>query len=219
MRNTDELNVLEREWFDRGSYMFEYQKQLAMYVKWEPDAPEVLQGIEPFVHFNKELTAWGLDPRMIDPCKAIVGQDDIVLYTEKLNLKRAHRGGQYILHQDSPYWQTENPVAGKVATAMLFLDDATRENGCLEVAPGSHKESVQKRRDVQGFGALEMDPSAFDLDRLVALEVPAGSAVYFGAFLVHRSAPNRTGDDRRALLYSYQPAGYPHAHDLAQGVS
>jgi hypothetical protein len=202
-----------------GSYMFEYRKALAMYVKWEPGSPDVLQGIEPFVHLSRELTAWGLDPRMIDPCKAIVGQDGIVLYTEKLNLKRARRGGQYILHQDFPYWQSENPVAARVATAMLFLDDATRENGCLEVAPGSHKEGVQTMRDVSGFGALEMDPAAFDLGRLVALEVPAGSAVYFGAFLVHRSLPNRTGDDRRALLYSYQPAGYPHAHDLPQGLT
>jgi ectoine hydroxylase-related dioxygenase (phytanoyl-CoA dioxygenase family) len=74
-------------------------------------------------------------------------------------------------------------------------------------------------RDVPAFGALEMDPAAFDLGRLVAVEVAAGTAVYFDAFLVHRSAPNRSGDDRRALLYSYQPAGYPHTHDLEQGVS
>src|SRR5262245_49486936 len=89
-----------------GSYMFEKQDDLAMYVKWEPDAPELLQGIEPFVHLSKELTDWGHDPRIIDPAKAICGQDDIVLYTEKLNLKRAKRGGQYILHQDYPYWQS-----------------------------------------------------------------------------------------------------------------
>jgi hypothetical protein len=32
----------------------------------------------------------------------------------------------------------------------------------------------------------------------------------FGSLLVHQSQPNRTDHDRRALLYSYQPAGFPH---------
>ncbi len=59
-----------------------------------------------------------------------------------------------------------------------------------------------------------MDPAAFDISRLIPLEIPAGSAVFFGAFLVHRSLPNRSGEERRALLYSYQPAGHPHLRDL-----
>ncbi len=199
-----------------GSYMFERQDDLAMYVKWEPDFPEVLQGLEPFAHLSPELTALAHDPRFMDPCKAIVGQDDIVLFTEKLNLKRARTGGKYILHQDFPYWTDENPVAHRVATAMVFIDDATRENGCLEAAPGSHKEGVRPMRAVEGFGALEMDTDHFDHDRLVALEVSAGSVVFFGSFLVHRSLPNRSSFDRRALLYSYQPAGYPHEYELFQ---
>jgi ectoine hydroxylase len=199
-----------------GSYMFERRKALEMYVKWEPDAPELLQGIEPFAHLSEELTAWGLDPRVLDPCKAIVGQEEIVLFTEKLNVKRARMGGKIILHQDFPYWQDENPAAARVATAMIMLDNATRENGCLEAAPGSHKEGVQRMRKVDGFGALEMDPAHFDERRLVPLELAAGSVIYLGAFLVHRSAPNRSDTDRRALLYSYQPAGLPHAVELAR---
>ncbi len=46
--------------------------------------------------------------------------------------------------------------------------------------------------------------------------MPAGSVVFFGSLLVHRSLPNRSDKDRRALLYSYQPAGLPHALDLAR---
>ncbi len=110
----------------------------------------------------------------------------------------------------------ENPVAHRVATAMVFIDDATRQNGCLEAAPGSHKEGVLPMRAVEGFGAREMDTDHFDHHRLVALEVSAGSVVFFGSFLVHRSLPNRSTFDRRALLYSYQPAGYPHEYELFQ---
>jgi hypothetical protein len=190
-----------------GSYMFEIQREAATVVKWEPGAPDVVQGVEPFAHISPALKAWGLDRRLVDPCKAIVGEDELGLFTEKLNVKRAHRGGPIVLHQDFPYWEGMTPVAARIATAMIFLDDATIENGCLEVAPGTHKAGKwPQRTDDAGFGSFEMDIAAFDLSRLRPLEVPAGTVAYFGAFLVHRSLPNRTDGDRRALLYSYQPA-------------
>jgi hypothetical protein len=198
-----------------GSYMFEIAREAATAIKWEPFAPDVVQGVEPFAHISPSLKAWGLDARLVDPCKAIVGAPEIGLFTEKLNVKRARDGGQIILHQDFPYWEDVTPIAHRVATAMIFLDDATRENGCLEVAPGTH--TVGKwplRTDADQFGSLEMDTSAFDHGRLHPLEVPAGTVAFFGAFLVHRSLPNRSDGDRRALLYSYQPAGQPHMLEL-----
>jgi hypothetical protein len=198
-----------------GSYMFEIQREAATVVKWEPGAPDVVQGVEPFAHISPALKAWGLDRRLVDPCKAIVGADELMLFTEKLNVKRARDGGPIVLHQDFPYWEGMTPVASRIATAMIFLDDATVANGCLEVAPGAHKAGKwPQRRDADGFGSLEMDAAAFDLSRLTPLEVPAGTVAFFGAFLVHRSLPNRTEGDRRALLYSYQPAGQPSGLEL-----
>jgi ectoine hydroxylase-related dioxygenase (phytanoyl-CoA dioxygenase family) len=200
-----------------GSYMFEIQREAATVVKWEPDAPDVVQGVEPFAHISPALKAWGLDPRLVDPCKAIVGDDDLMLFTEKLNVKRAHHGGPIVLHQDFPYWESLTPVARRIATAMIFIDEATIANGCLEVAPGTHKAGKwPQRADADGFGSLEMDVGAFDLGRLLPLEVPAGTVAFFGAFLVHRSLPNRTDGDRRALLYSYQPDGQPSGLELNQ---
>lgn len=58
----------------------------------------------------------------------------------------------------SPYWQDQNSAVARVATAMIMLDDAAVEHGCLEAAPGSHK-GVQRMRQVEGFGAQEMDPA------------------------------------------------------------
>jgi phytanoyl-CoA hydroxylase len=198
-----------------GSYMFEVAKEAGTVVKWEPFAPDVVQGVEPFAHVCEPLKNWGLDPRLVDPCKAIVGEDDLVLFTEKLNVKRARHGGAIVLHQDYPYWENMTPVSRQIATAMIFIDDATVENGCLEVARGTHTSGKwPQRTDADGFGSLEMDPAQFDMSRLVPLEVPAGTVAFFGAFLVHRSLPNRSSVDRRALLYSYQPAGHPHAAEL-----
>ena len=197
-----------------GSYNFELQRDLGTVVKWEPGDLDVVQGVESFAHLSDDLNRWAHDPRLLDPCKDLVGKDEVILFTEKLNLKRARKGGPIVLHQDLPYWKDLTPVAGQVATAMLFLDDATIEKGCLEVVPGSHREGLQQRRTVEGFGSLEIDPERYDLSRLVALEVDAGAVAFFGPFLVHRSLPNKSGDDRRALLYSYQPPGHAHLREL-----
>jgi ectoine hydroxylase-related dioxygenase (phytanoyl-CoA dioxygenase family) len=43
------------------------------------------------------------------------------------------------------------------------------------------------------------------------VELTAGSVVFLGAFLAHATGPNTSGADRRALLYSYQPAGRAHS--------
>lgn len=190
-----------------GSYMFQLERGLVTMVKWEPEFPDVVQGVEPFAHFDEALRAWAEDPRFVEPMKDVVGAEAIELFTEKLNVKRARTGGPIVLHQDYPYWTENSDGAEDIGTAIVFLDDCTRRNGCLEVAPGSHTGGVRARRRVEGFGSLEMDQSEFDESQLVALECPAGTAVYFGSLLVHRSLNNHSDHDRRALLYSYQPAG------------
>ncbi len=215
----DLLAAKRRTKVTAGSYMFELQRELGSIVKWEPDFPEVVQGIEPFAHISKPLDGWARDARLWNACKDVVGQDDISLYTEKITMKRARTGGTIILHQDYPYWRAQNKVPHRIVTAMIHLDDATRANGCLEVAPGSHRDGMNRgTKAVDGFSANELDESKFDMASLVPLEAKAGTVVFFGAFLVHRSLPNRSDKDRRALLYSYQPAGYPSSYEQSKAL-
>ncbi|HLI80648.1 MAG TPA: hypothetical protein VKV03_11740, partial [Candidatus Binataceae bacterium] len=48
-----------------GSYMFEMQRRLDTIIKWEPEHPELVQGVEPFAHLSEELHRWGLDARLL----------------------------------------------------------------------------------------------------------------------------------------------------------
>jgi ectoine hydroxylase len=210
------LDARRRRKWEVGSYVFELQREFRTMVKWEKDNPDALQGLEPFAHLSEPLRHWAHDPRFVEPMKDLVGADALGLFTEKLNVKRGRVGGPIVLHQDHPYWVGVAERPEQVGTAMLFLDDATVANGCLEVVPGSHRAGEMPRRAVGDFGQFEMDPERYDTAQLVPLEVPAGSVAYFGPFLVHRSLPNRTAGDRRALLYSYQPAGRRHMLDASE---
>ena len=197
-----------------GSYVFEPHKELAMMLKWEGDT-DVLHGLEPFAHVSPEMKRWALDPRFIDPMKDICQDEEAVLFTEKLNLKRPRVGGKNPMHQDYPYWIDVRDDPSSLATAMLFLDDATLENGCLQVLPGSHHLGVARMRtDADDFGNNEMDPTPFQDSTFVPLEVPAGSVAYFGPLLIHQSATNTSLLERRTLLFSYGPHDQRHMSEL-----
>src|SRR5262245_66496744 len=66
-----------------GSYMFQLEKGLVTMVKWEPAFPDVVQGVEPFAHFDERLRGWAMDPRFIEPMKDVVGAESLELFTEK----------------------------------------------------------------------------------------------------------------------------------------
>jgi ectoine hydroxylase len=209
------LDLKRRRKWPVGAYVFELQRELGTMVKWEAHDHDALQGVEPFAHLSEGLNLWAHDARFLEPMQDVVGVERVELFTEKLNVKRARVGGPIVLHQDHPYWVGVAENADEIGTAMLFIDDATLENGCLEVVPGSHSAGEMSRREVADFGQFEMDPERFDTSRLMSLVVPAGTVVYFGPYLVHRSQPNPTDVDRRALLYSYQPAGRKHMRDVS----
>jgi ectoine hydroxylase len=197
-----------------GAYVFDPDFLRGVMIKWEGES-DVVHGIEPFAHLSPALHGWALDPRCREPIRTVVGDEEPALFTEKLNLKRPRHGGVNPLHQDYPYWVGVAGDAARVGTAMVFLDDATLENGCLQVVPGSHRDGPWKgRSDGDEFGRNEIDVSAYPDAQLLPLEVPAGSVVFFGSLLVHQSAPNRSDRERRALLWSYQPAGHPHMLEM-----
>jgi hypothetical protein len=189
-----------------GAYTFELEATTDVIIKWEGDT-DVVHGIEPFVHLHPTFQKYADDPRFIEIARDLVGSEDIGLFTEKLNYKRARAGGPVVLHQDHPYWVDQADDIDHMVTIMLLLDDSDETNGCLEAIPGSHTWGVQQGKDVNTFAKFEMEESLIDLGLLQAVPLAAGDFIAFGADLVHRSQPNRSDGDRRAFLYTYQPAG------------
>ena len=190
-----------------ADYVFEPDATKGVIIKWEPGAEDVVQGVEPCVHLQPVYDKYRFHPAFVEPAKDILELEDIDLFTEKLNLKRARAGGKYALHQDFPYW-SQADEADRMVTVMLALDDATIENGALQVHPGSHTVGVVPGKDSEErFERLEIDPAKYPTDEMISVEMKAGDIVFFGPMLVHTSPANPSDKDRRALLYTYQRAG------------
>lgn len=184
-------------------------------IQWEwADGSQAIRLIEPCDHLHPALGALFDDERLLDPVRRELGRSDVAPFTSKLNFKRAAEGSQFPWHQDYPYWYVAvGRQAADVVTAVVFLDDATAGNGALQVLPGSHRAGPVRRDPCDPTGFLA-DPAAIDAGGERTLEVPAGSVVWFGAFLVHRSSPNTSARHRRAVLLSWQPGGRPRLNEV-----
>ena len=185
-------------------------------IQWEwTEGSRAIRLLEPCDHLHPELGALFDDPRLTGPVADELGPAPAP-FTSKLNFKRAAEGSEFPWHQDYPYWYTAIGAAAQdVVTAVVFLDDATADNGALARASPARTDGGPVRRDPADPTRFLTDPTALDVDTTVTLEVPAGSVVWFGAFLVHCSSPNTSARHRRALLPSWQPAGRERLQSFA----
>ena len=148
------------------------------------------------------------DPALLDVIEALLGPDLVLLYSHIMNKKPG--GLRVAWHQDGPYWPRVEP---KVAvTAWVALDDATPENGCMRVIPGSHAghrdlgQRLTGRPDLIQDNALELPPGVVDESRAVDQVMRRGDVSFHDSYLVHGSEPNHSDRRRAALTIRYVPA-------------
>ena len=109
-------------------------------------------------------------------------------------------------HQDERFIPTRDR---SLIGAWIALDDATIENGCLWVLPGSHRAGVlHQAKDHDNPDEFDPTDEAFGFDDTgaVAVEVKTGDVVFFNGYLLHRSMKNRSTHTRRALVNHYMSA-------------
>jgi len=184
-----------------------YQEVLGSTIKWEwSDDLRAVRSMEPVFQIDDRMAHVLEDPRVWRPCADLIECDHLSLFSDKLNVKRPG-GAPFPFHQEGPYWAYGAEDLERVITLIIYLDEATVENGCLWVIPGSHRYGALKALENRGtLGRLYTDIERLD-EEPVPLALPAGSVSYFHRDIVHGSQTNRTDQDRRAYLLAYQPAG------------
>lgn len=173
-------------------------------------ASNTIRVIEPVHELDSRLGDLISDSRIVDPMCDIIGTDAISIWTNKLNLKRPREGSGFGWHQDSPYWIHDSPHVDLLPNVMVALDDASETNGCFKVIRGSHTRGcLPGTSDGTQLGGFFTDPASFDSRDAVPVEVAAGALIFFNPHSVHGSSANESDSARRALILTYQPAGFP----------
>ena len=128
-------------------------------------------------------------PRIVEALVAVIGPN-VKAMQSMLFIKSEGKPGQ-AWHQDEYFIPTRDR---SLTAAWIALDDATVENGCLWVLPGSHHRGVIYPERDQDDPRFDCSSEAYDFpytdDQSVPVEVPAGTALIFNGYLLHRALEN-----------------------------
>ena len=150
---------------------------------------------------------------VIDRIRPLIG-DDIQLEHSKLATKPPAKGmGPFHWHQDFAFFPHTNT---SLAAVMVMLDDATPENGCMQIVRGSHKLGLLNHTvDGQFTGACQESDRWSEKRKIANITPKAGGISIHHCLALHGSEPNLSGNLRRGLVFEYRA---DDAYQLADNV-
>ncbi len=142
---------------------------------------------------NKEL---------LDSVEALLGPN-ILLYNTSFVIKEPNSKAHISWHQDLTYWGFNDD---KQVAAWIALSDATEENGCMHMIPGSHKGGQLPHRTTKDSNNLlhhgqTIEGVSEEQSRCIPLN--AGEASLHHGWTMHTSYPNKSDDRRIGLTINY----------------
>ncbi len=151
--------------------------------------------------------------------RALTDSDRVAIHTAGTNVRADHPGEDHYLypwHQDYLY----NLGSQDSLTFWAPLVDVDDVNGCLIVAPKSHRQGIlpviandplnQNKNSAQSFTVARLEEVLRDFER-VTVPMKAGDVVVFHGNLLHASQANRSGATRWSLQFRYFNLAAPDA--------
>ncbi|MBS1662638.1 MAG: phytanoyl-CoA dioxygenase family protein [Bacteroidetes bacterium] len=160
--------------------------------------------------YNPGDDAYGLltrSRRMVESANQLLdGDSPVCHFHSKLMQKEPRVGGAWEWHQDYGYWyKNEFLFPDEMISVMVAITRANKENGCLQVIPGSHKMG----RIEHGFSGEQVGAAQHYVDLilktnpLLYVELEPGDALFFHSNLLHRSEANLSDRPRWSLISCY----------------
>jgi hypothetical protein len=184
---TDELVALPEL---PGRHMVYYEDSLIT-----PGA-RVMQRIEDFCPYHAGFDALVRGGRLLAAVEQLLGAP-AVLFKEKINFKMAGGAG-FEPHQDQQAgWSRYAPL---FVTALVGIDRATTDNGCLEMPRAARVSGMI------GEEWTPLTPAQMAGQDLAPVPTEPGDVLFFDSYVPHASQANLTDGQRRILYLTYNRA-------------
>lgn len=143
----------------------------------------------------------------------LMATDEVRLWHDQVIYKDAHRGGRVDRHQDYYYWpHLDRPTS---VTAWTALTEATPDNGCVWVVPGSHLRGVLDSHGPDGIPFAQDPADPVGSPRVpaeagtatVPLQLLPGDLSFHHCLTLHGSGENRTAGPRHGYTTHFLPRG------------
>lgn len=223
------LNELAVQWFEQGLIPSTYsdlpfEQQFAhiisesshsWYQHFDFSLPQTKINPETPIHLSEPIFNLLTHPKLLDMVETFVGSEILaspvhhvrIKPPEKLLMQRQDASTLTVRtewHQDQAVILEEADDTN-ILTVWLPIVDATLENGCLCVIPGTHAgELVTHCPGVQVHIPEKVLPG-----QPVALPMKRGSALFMHRRTIHSSLSNNSTGIRWSFDLRYQPAGQP----------
>jgi predicted HD phosphohydrolase len=174
------------------------------YFERTPDDDRLLCRIENFVPFHAGMDALLRGPEILERVSELMGEQ-AVLFKEKINFKLPGGSG-FAAHQDAPAFDAFGQRYH--ITVLITVDPSDTSNGGLEFGETTN-----------GHHILEQNPDGTvahaveDKMQWTAMDLPAGSIVFFDSYIPHRSPRNESNNPRRSLYITYSRASEGNCRD------
>ncbi len=150
---------------------------------------------------------------------ALLNTPRVRLWHDQIISKPPEENGHFHFHQDFYLWPLQDP---RIVTCWLALDDATPDNGCMHVVPGSHKdprfglasyagelaaraEAEAEGRETEETERQKMAHEPAEIGKPV--ELKAGECMFHHCLNFHSTPANVTSRQRRAHVMIFMAEG------------
>lgn len=182
--------------------------ELLVTEKSKKDGSDIPFQLRCFVHKSSWLSQWIAEGEIFRNLELLSG-GPCNLLVDSFKYKYPG-GGDFDVHQDMQgrvieymnrkITNADAPVIKNLITICVAVDPHNRENGCLEVAKGMHKNGLY------GKQGENIEMSISDNFKFIPLYLEPGDVVYFDGYLPHRSLSNRSDASRKAFFLFFNRA-------------
>jgi ectoine hydroxylase-related dioxygenase (phytanoyl-CoA dioxygenase family) len=180
------------------------------------------RAIHQFVNIWKvapEFRAVLSNTTIVEAVRELMSVDRVRLWHDQVISKPPGENKLFACHHDFYFWPLDRPT---MVTCWLALDDATPENGCMHVVPGSHRDPRYQPVDCDLSADIHLAPAqmgqgepaslydevrASQPEQTVPVPLKAGESMFHHCLNYHLTPQNRTERQRRAFVMIFMPDG------------
>ncbi len=153
---------------------------------------------------------WALSDAVLGWIRALLGTPDIRLVQAHHNCvmtKHPRFSSATHWHQDIRYWSFRR---NDLVNCWTALGHETRENGCMQIIPGSHRMKLSPERfDREKFFRPDLPENRELIDTAISCTLAPGDVLFFHSGALHAAGRNETDVRKLSAVFSYRAADNP----------
>ena len=158
--------------------------------------------LQDIAHRSPKFMSLAKDSRLTNIIGQIFGNNSkaYYLYRSTSIFKNSDISSKTFWHQDMTYWKGKP----NKLTIWISLNKANKQNGSPHYIPGSQNKSY--KHVIKGDGKIPLlEAQDINESQKVIIEVEIGDIIIHGPYVLHGSEENISGEQRYAVIFTYQP--------------